>query len=97
MQTKVFEFDINTCKKWSVLYKKRKISRIYVINFKKWLLLNSNKQSYILFIYRVAAMESITNVISNGQTNGVVVSGPVGSGPAGVVTAGTGVGQGNYS
>ena len=42
-------------------------------------------------------MESINNVISNGQTNGVVVSGPVGSAPAGVVTAGTGVVQGNYA
>ena len=39
-------------------------------------------------------MESINNAITNGQTNGVVVSGPVGTTPVGVVTAGTGVGQG---
>ena len=41
-------------------------------------------------------MESINNAITNGQTNGVVVSGPVGSASAGVVTAGSGVGQGTY-
>ena len=39
-------------------------------------------------------MESISNAITNGQTNGVVVSGPVGSVPANVVTAGGGVAQG---
>merc|ERR1719242_1856252 len=43
---------------------------------------------------QVAAMESISNAITNGQTNGVVVSGPVGSVPANVVTAGGGVAQG---
>ena len=48
----------------------------------------------MLFLFRVAAMESISNAITNGQTNGVVVSGPVGSVPANVVTAGGGVAQG---
>lgn len=49
---------------------------------------------YYLLFFRVAAMESISNAITNGQTNGVVVSGPVGSVPANVVTAGGGVAQG---
>ena len=53
--------------------------------------------SSIYFLFRVAAMESISNAITNGQTNGVVVSGPVGSVPANVVTAGGGVAQGKRS
>ena len=44
--------------------------------------------------FRVAAMDSINNAITNGQTNGVVVSAPVGSATVGVVTAGSVVNQG---
>ena len=39
-------------------------------------------------------MDSINNAITNGQTNGVVVSTPVGSATVGVVTAGSVVNQG---
>ena len=43
-------------------------------------------------------MDSINNAITNGQTNGVVVSGgTVGSATVGVVTAGSVVGQGKHS
>ena len=53
---------------------------------------------YFVFSYRVAAMDSINNAITNGQTNGVVVSGgTVGSATVGVVTAGSVVGQGKHS
>ena len=41
-------------------------------------------------------METINSAMTNGQTNGGVVSGVVGPATVGVISGGTGVGQGKF-